>query len=97
MGRQWIEGFLEMGVENDVALQHHLQHNHYPPVPLSMIEPCKQAIDLANEGKWEILVPMPKGISYKGRNVAPVHAIIDNHHLEFFLMNEEPYIEFEQI
>lgn len=28
----------------------HLQYNHYPPVTLEMIGPCKQAIDYCNKG-----------------------------------------------
>jgi hypothetical protein len=28
----------------EVALGYHLQGNHYPPVPLSMVEPCIEAI-----------------------------------------------------
>ena len=29
----------------ETAIGYHLQGNHYPPVPLSMVQPCIDAID----------------------------------------------------
>ena len=33
----------ELELEQGIA--YHLQGNHYPPVPLSMVQPCIDAID----------------------------------------------------
>ena len=67
------------------SLSWHLQSNHYPPVPTSMVSVCSEAIDLANEEDWDAEVTLPDGVSYKGRDTAPVWAIIDNHHLQPWL------------
>ena len=30
----------ELSLDLETAIGYHLQGNHYPPVPLSMVEPC---------------------------------------------------------
>jgi hypothetical protein len=76
------------------AIGYHLQGNHYPPVPLSMVPVCIQALDFANEDLWDETVEMPDGISYKGLTAAPVWAIIEQHHLHAWLPeNVEDYEE----
>lgn len=76
-------------LEIDDALAWHLRSNHYPPIPLTMLEPCKQAIDAANEGNWDKLISLPDGVGYKGLTVAPALAIIEAHHLDAWLENDE--------
>jgi len=46
------------------AIGYHLQGNHYPPVPLSMVPVCIQAIDFAHQEMWDETIEMPDGISY---------------------------------
>ena len=69
----------------EVALGYHLQGNHYPPVPLSMVQPCIEAIDAYYEDDYNKLIEMPKGVSYKGESHAPAWAIIEQHHLDAWL------------
>ena len=69
----------------EVALGYHLQGNHYPPVPLSMVQPCIDAIDAYYDEDFDRQIKMPEGVSYKGLDTAPASAIIDQHHLEFWL------------
>lgn len=69
----------------DQALSWHLQSNHYPPVSLSMLPICKEAIEHANTGDWDTLLKLPKGVSFRGSPKAPVSAIIEQHHLNTFL------------
>lgn len=71
------------GIER--ALVWHLQSNHYPPVPKSMIEPCKEAIRAANREAWEQLIDLPEGVLWKGETKAPAYAIVEAHHLASFL------------
>lgn len=60
----------------------HLQSNHYPPIHSSMVEPCMEAIRLYDEDPYtEVLVALPEGVTWKGQTHAPVHAIIEQHHL----------------
>jgi hypothetical protein len=69
----------------DTALRWHLQHNHYPPVPASMVSVCRRAIKAAKAGDTERRLRLPKGVTWKGERTAPVWAVIEGHHLEAFL------------
>jgi len=71
------------------AIGMHLQGNHYPPVPLSMVQPCIDAIDAIWEDDYNQLIPMPEGVSYKGSDHAPAWAIAEQHHLDVWLPMEE--------
>jgi len=79
--------FPELDLET--AIGYHLQGNHYPPVPLSMVPVCIEAIDFAYEDMWDETIEMPDGITYKGETCAPVWAIIEQHHLHAWLPEEE--------
>lgn len=84
MGLQSLEGMLDVA-DIDTALSWHLGSNHYPPVPLTMVKVCKEAIDAGNRGLWDELIDMPDGVTYKGNHSAPVHAIVEQHHLGPFI------------
>lgn len=73
------------------AIGYHLQGNHYPPVPLSMVQPCIDAIDAYYDGNPLRQIEMPEGISYKGMSHAPAFAIIEQHHLNAWLPEDEDY------
>ena len=68
----------------------HLQSNHYPAVPIEMVPTCLEAIDAVNtESDWDKMISLPTGITYKGLTQAPASAIIEQHHLEFWLIESE--------
>ena len=68
----------------------HLQTNHYPAVPIGMVPVCIDAIDAVNsEGNWDKEITLPSGVSWKGLTTAPASAIIEQHHLEFWLIESE--------
>jgi hypothetical protein len=50
-----------------------------------MVQPCIDAIDAAYDEDYYREIKMPEGITYKGNNTAPAHAIIDQHHLSWFI------------
>ena len=75
----------------DQALTWHLQGNHYPPIPSSMLGPCKRAISAANKGNHDANIKLPEGISWRGKKSAPAHAIIEAHHLHSWVKQEEDY------
>ena len=83
MGRAFVEGILEMGVDTDIALQQHLQYNHYPPVSEDFIPACKQAIEAGNDRDWNKKIELPNG------KIRTVSQIIEGLHLDFFLEPEE--------
>lgn len=69
----------------DQAILIHLQGNHYPPVPASMVQPCIDAIDAYYEEDYDKMIVLPEGVLWKGRDQAPASAIIEAHHLEAWL------------
>ena len=79
-------GNIDLSLEQ--AIGYHLQGNHHPPVPLSMVQPCIEAIDAYYEDDVEKQIAMPEGVSYKGMKTAPAWAIIDQHHLHAWLPEE---------
>jgi hypothetical protein len=79
----------ELGMTLEQQISWHLQANHYPPVPASMVPVCIEAIDLANEGDWNSEVQLPVGISYRGSEFAPVHALVEQHHLGAWIIESE--------
>jgi hypothetical protein len=89
MGSIYAEGLTEIGLTLEDQILVHLTSNHYPPVPKVMVEPCIQAIDLANEGKWDEMITLPEEVLWKGEKEAPVHAIVEQHHLEFWIIESE--------
>lgn len=82
---------MDMADQVDIrtALSWHLTSNHYPPIPTSMIEPCIQAIDACNEGVSNEDIQLPIGVYYKGRDTAPAWVIAEQHHLDFWITEEE--------
>jgi hypothetical protein len=54
-----------------------------------MVQPCIDAIDAYYDEDYERFIAMPEGVFYKGMSHAPARAIIEQHHLEFWLPEEE--------
>ncbi len=75
----------ELGLDLEKAIGYHLQGNHYPPVPLSMVQPCIDAIDAYWNEDFDQEIQMPEGITYKGKATAPAWAIVEQHHLDAWL------------
>jgi len=79
-----------LDIETQIAI--HLKSNHYPPVPEFMVKPCIEAIDAVNDlGLWELEIPLPEGVLYKGMADAPAWAIIEQHHLDAWIIEREEY------
>jgi hypothetical protein len=74
---------IDISLESAIGM--HLQGNHYPPVPLSMVQPCIEAIDAYYDEDFDKEIEMPEGVSYRGKTTAPAWAIIEQHHLNAWL------------
>lgn len=77
----------ELTIEQQLAW--HLQANHYPPVPSSMVTPCVEAIDAYWEDDLDKEIDLPEGVSYRGKPTAPAREIIINHHLDAWCYAED--------
>ena len=78
-----------LDISLEQAIGYHLQGNHYPPVPLSMVQPCIDAIDAYHDFDAMRQISMPDGVFYKGMSHAPAWAIIEQHHLDSWLPQDE--------
>lgn len=67
----------------------HLQYNHYPPIPSSMVDPCVDAIEAASAQEWDQEINLPEGVDFKGSSTAPACQIVEAHHLEPWIQEEE--------
>ena len=90
MGRMSLEGMLE-ATDYDSALRWHLTNNHCPPVPLSMLEACKNAIEACNDDDGQRQIQLPEGVSWRGHDTCTAWAIIEGHHLESFIASDDDY------
>ena len=77
----------DLSMENSIGI--HLQGNHYPPVPLSMVQPCIDAINAYWEDDFNREIELPEPITWRGKSSAPAHAIIEAHHLNSWCESDE--------
>ena len=85
MGSVTALGIKDTVLDLETQLAYHLRGNHYPPVPLSMVQPCIEAIDAYYDEDYDRFIAMPEGVFYKGMSHAPASAIVDQHHLSWFI------------
>ena len=84
MGRANLQDMLEC-VNERVALEWHLAHNHYPPVPAEMVEPCLEAIALIQTEDEDAIVVLPRGITYRGDAEMTASELVNALHLTDFV------------
>jgi hypothetical protein len=85
MGNNMSQDLAEnvVDIRQSIAIQ--LRSNHYPPVPLSMVEPCIEAIYACTDEDYDRKIALPEGVTYKDKTTAPAWAIVEGHHLEAWL------------
>ena len=76
---------LDLGLSLEDSIGIHLQANHYPPVPRSMIQPCIDAIDAYYDEDYQRLIDLPAPITWRDKTQAPASAIVEAHHLDAWL------------
>lgn len=64
------------------GLYWHLTANHYPPVPVSLIPACIDAVQNCAAGLHRETVTLPVCISYKGSQDCPAWALVEHLHLQ---------------
>lgn len=93
MGAITALGIQDTVLDLETQILYHLKSNHYPPVPSEMVQPCIDAIDAYYEEDYQRMIDMPMvgdfQITYRGSTQAPASAIIEQHHLSFWLPEEE--------
>lgn len=89
MGRTYAEGLADSGLSLERSVSIHLTSNHYPPVPTSMVMPCIEAIYAYADEDYQRLIELPEGVTWKGNTSAPASAIVEAHHLDAFLGDDD--------
>ena len=93
MGSVTAIGLADSVLDLETQILYHLKGNHYPPVPAEMVQPCIDAIDAYYDEDYDRLIDMPMvgnfQILYRGQLQAPAHAIVDQHHLSWFIQSAE--------
>jgi hypothetical protein len=93
MGSVTAIGLADSVLDLETQLLYHLKGNHYPPVPAEMVQPCVDAIDAYYDEDYDRMIDMPMvgdfQILYRGETQAPAHAIVDQHHLSWFIQSAE--------
>jgi hypothetical protein len=89
MGSVTALGIKDEVLDLETQLLYHLKGNHYPPVPAEMVQPCIDAIDAYYDEDYDRMIALPKvgdfQIRWRGEVEAPARAIVDQHHLSFWL------------
>jgi hypothetical protein len=49
------------------------------------------ALNLASNEEWDARVQLPEGITYRGEGSAPASAIIEQHHLDAWVISDEEF------
>lgn len=78
---------LDLTIEDKVGM--HLRGNLYPPVPLSMVQPCVDAINAVLNEDYFAEIELPDGVEWRGSKYAPASAIIEGHRLDGFVMEND--------
>lgn len=75
-------------MNREAMMCHHLQWNHFPPVPVSMVPVCLAVVDYYAGAGPDGLVEddgqrfdLPDGITFRGEGSAPAYEIAEAHHL----------------
>lgn len=78
---------LDLTIEDKVGM--HLRGNLYPPVPLSMVQPCVDAINAVLNEDYFAEIELPDGVEWRGSKYAPASAIVEGHRLDGFVMEND--------
>ena len=85
MGRNTAQDLAEnvIDIRQSIAIQ--LRSTHYPPVPLTLVEPCIEALYACSDEDYDKQITLPEGVKWRGSTTAPARAIVESHHLEPWL------------
>jgi hypothetical protein len=90
MGRFFAEqlasGELVSDRKQQIAI--HLQSNCYPPVSLSMVDVCDEAISYFNQGFLNELCSLPDGVLYQGSETVRAYKVVETFRLDAWIDEE---------
>jgi hypothetical protein len=84
MGYMRAIGMIE-GAGLDVALEDHMAHGCYPPLPSGLAGTFKSAILYVAEGDADEMIDLPEGFQFRGRGQASALEIVESARLDAFV------------
>lgn len=88
MGLFSAMGVAESDTPIEMQIRWHLTSNHYPPLPVELVEPCIEAINAWNNRDIDLLekkITLPEGIQFKNQNYIYATELIESLHLEAWI------------
>ena len=67
------------------GIEWHLTSNHYPPVPVTMCQPCIRAIEACNDGDHDRLIDLPEDVTFRGKTDISAMQLVESFHLDPWL------------
>jgi hypothetical protein len=89
MGYSTAQDLANSELTLEQSLIYHLQGNHFPSVPLFMVQPCIDAIMAYMDEDYERLIQLPRPVYQGNKDQAPASAIVRAHHLDAWVNNDE--------
>lgn len=78
-------------------LEYHLRYNHFPALPLPMVDTVLEAIALARLGEMAATVTLPDGLLYQGKySEVDVLTLLQSVHLDPDDYEDVPYVNEEE-
>jgi hypothetical protein len=88
MGYSTAQDLANSEVTLEQSLIYHLQGNHFPSVPLYMVQPCIDAIEAYLDEDYERPINLPRPVYQGNKDIAPASAIVRAHHLDAWVDND---------
>lgn len=79
----------EFNISREDAIAVHLTSNLYPPMPISLVQACIEAIDAVNASEPDTWVRLPDGIGFRGYASVEAFELIQALRLEAWVENDD--------
>jgi hypothetical protein len=76
----------EVSLEQQLSI--HFSSNCYPPIPKMMIPTAIAAIDAYWEDDLGLMIPLPKGVSFRGQKEVSASNVIEAYRLDAWCLEE---------
>jgi hypothetical protein len=89
MGMMTAVDLQEQGLSLEQQLSIHFSSNCYPPIPQGMIPTAIAAIDACWEEDYDLMIPLPDGVSFRGQTEVSARNVVQSYRLDAWLIEDE--------
>jgi hypothetical protein len=76
----------EVSLEQQLSI--HFSSNCYPPIPQQMIPTAIAAIDACWEEDYDLMIPLPDGVSFRGQTEVSARNVVESYRLDAWLVDD---------